>query len=389
MKLLFYVPSENLIATYDKVCKLLRGHDTFIFNAAIVAMGASHRPFKSPADSSEYEQKHNEIKSRLSRQGSQKLLTTIQLMEEIWRQILVSGGVPGLSNDKLLETISFETTQGVLIYLTSTLRWAVQWKVPLFDSRTNYSRQVSLEIYEKDWGEVVPSYIIQYIASAINAYQQGMTAAAAALLSITVEATLRDVLATKGYSFNSGASSVDVYKYTTAEVGVDGKSYTVTFQDDKMPKSAAIFSSSINGLSTVKIEVRRVINQRKKRVDLTLKVPPELIEHWSDNTVESGAQKRVNGLGEALDIARNKEGFLTPATFPEDFEDVIKVVRNNLIHLSEEALTKPLYTFDSSGKFTLKEFLDDPETFYDFLMSIPLFVNEQYVNLRQAGYFVS
>lgn len=392
MKLLFFVPSDNLIATYDKVCKLLGSHDNFIFNAATVVIGTSSRPFKSPAAHNEVAQKHAEIKKWLSMRGSQKLLMTIQLMEEIWKQIQSNNGVPGLSNEKILEAISFETTQGPLIYLTSNLRWAVKWIVPLYDKRPIYSSEVSLEIYDKECGEVVPSYIIEYIASAINAYQQGMTAAAAALLSITVEATLRDVLATKGYNFNSGASSVDIYKYTTAEIGVDGKSYTLTFRDEQMPKSVVDFHSLINSDSTIQIKIRRQIKQQRgkeNRTDLILMVPSELIDHLSINTVETNAQKRINGLGEALDIARNKEGFLTPATLPEDFEDVIKVVRNNLIHLSEDALNQPIDTFDPSKKITLKEFLNDPESFYDFLISIPFFVNDQYINLRKDGHLIN
>jgi hypothetical protein len=214
-----------------------------------------------------------------------------------------------------------------------------------------------------------------------------MNAAAVALLSITVEATLRDVLETKGYSFNPTASSVDIYRYTKADISVNGSSYVINFREG-LPKSTLDFLASAQGVSAVEIEIKRVINKRKNRTDLSVKLPNFLLDHLSKDTIETPSQKRVNGLGEALEIARRREGFLTPAILTEDFDDVIKVVRNNLIHLSGDALSKPIHTFDPSGNYTLKDFLSEPNAIYDFISVVCRFVSEQYIELRRVGHLV-
>jgi hypothetical protein len=86
-------------------------------------------------------------------------------------------------------------------------------------------------------------------------------------------------------------------------------------------------------------------------------------------------------LGEALDIARKKEGFLTPDLLPTDFDEVIKIVRNNLIHLSSEALNTPLNNLDPTGEFNLGTFIERADCVYDLLRNISIFINEQYIQL--------
>jgi hypothetical protein len=99
-------------------------------------------------------------------------------------------------------------------------------------------------------------------------------------------------------------------------------------------------------------------------------------------------RRSVTGLGAALDIARNTERCLTPAHLPLDFDSVLKAVRNNLIHLSGDALATPLQEFDdqlAGGGFTLRHFLEREDMLLDFVTTIPRFVNEQYLQLRRDG----
>ncbi|MBK9209296.1 MAG: hypothetical protein IPL71_13730 [Anaerolineales bacterium] len=96
----------------------------------------------------------------------------------------------------------------------------------------------------------------------------------------------------------------------------------------------------------------------------------------------------VDGLGEALRIARSVEGVVTPLDLPIDVDDVVKAVRNNLIHLSSDSMDVELPKFASlnpNGKFTVKDFIDKPNLVFDFVIDIPRFVNEQYVKLWKAG----
>jgi hypothetical protein len=79
---------------------------------------------------------------------------------------------------------------------------------------------------------------------------------------------------------------------------------------------------------------------------------------------------------------------LTPAHLPLDFDSVLKAVRNNLIHLSGDALATPLQEFDdqlAGGGFTLRHFLEREDMLLDFVTTIPRFVNEQYLQLRRDG----
>lgn len=71
---------------------------------------------------------------------------------------------------------------------------------------------------------------------------------------------------------------------------------------------------------------------------------------------------------------------------PTDLDEVIQVVRNNLVHLSGQALTTPLTAIDPSGGFTLEDFLSDPRKVYDLIIGVPRFINKQYVELRRAGH---
>lgn len=104
----------------------------------------------------------------------------------------------------------------------------------------------------------------------------------------------------------------------------------------------------------------RVIKYKANtRIDLQIKAPQPLHEHGSTSKVAAQAVKTVGGLGAALEIARNREGCVTPEDLAEDFDKVLQAVRNNLVHLSGEALNTPLSQFDRlkardfAGFFTL------------------------------------
>jgi HAMP domain-containing protein len=181
--------------------------------------------------------------------------------------------------------------------------------------------------------------------------------------------------------------------YVKADVEVDGNKYTITFKQPT-PKSTVDFIVSTGGSTTVEVDIRRTIIPRKPgRIDLTMKVPPCLLDHWSSNVIVQPAQQRVNGLGEAFDIARNKETFLQPKDLPLDFDDVIIQVRNNLIHLSGDALNAKISTIpdpDNSGDWiTLGKFLETAEMVYDFMTTVPAFINQQYIELRRAGFLAN
>lgn len=380
MNLTFYTSGDNLLATYRKVRRILRGQELIIFEE----MAKIQDNFSTPSEPSEYEQKHRLIERIFERPnlyaGRDKAFL---LMEGVWKRAQSLAGIPGVRNEELLGALKFETnTPGVTIGLTERSRWRAEWVISLRINGAGHRQMAFLELFDRVLGEIVPTYVVDYVHGGLSIYEQGRKAVALALLSIAVEATLRDVLATRGYSFKKDGSPVDVYKTVGARIGVSADAYTVRF-DHQMPKSLTEFGDAADG-AEMDVTIRRTVNRRNQRVDLSI-VAPGLIDFWSDNQVEKHAEKRVSGLGAALRIARRVEGFLTAEELPEDLDEVITTVRNNLIHLSGSALATPLMMFDPSGAITLNDFIEDPEMVYDLVREVPSFINRQYIALREAG----
>jgi hypothetical protein len=386
MRTSFHFPQDQPVQAYDRLCDSLQGNERILFDAMVEVTRDRNNSFIAPANPGEYIQKHEEIRSLLSyRRLLGGLDTIFDLMEVVGNRIQTAGNLVGLTTDQVFDVLFLETSDpNVSVRLNRDLRWSAVWGLSSPIQGGDERSEIALEVYSSDWGEVVPKYVVDYINMAVYAHEQCLYGPAVALISIAIEATLRDVLEVRGFSFNPGASVVDIYSYSDAQVGVDGNGYTVSFLQP-MPKSPAEFLTSTGGNPFVEISVRRKFNQRRE-FDLLVRAKPCLIDHWSRDDIQQPAQPRVNGLGEALDIARNQEGFLTPIDLPTDFDEVIQLVRNNLIHLSGEALTTSLNAVDPTGNTSLGDFLEDREMIYDLVVNVPRFINTQYIELRQAGH---
>lgn len=382
MKLLFNITRDSIQETYRNVRDILRGNDDVIFKSMEVVSNTMNSNFKPPSDSSEYELKHSEIERMFSYRNTLKgHETALRLMSEIVNEVNSREVIPGVDFNNLLRTITFSTSlPNVKIIITPERHYAVEWSVPFNYNGESDEGRISLELYNENWREVVPSYLVQYVHSAIISYQQGMNAVSVALISISVEATLRDILVSKGYSFNPRANPHDVYDFNEASISVDGNGYKLDFKNAP-PRSPEEFMSTTGGKSRIDIKIKREFDRRKNKFNLTVKVPDCLVDHLSSENIVQPAQKRVNNLEEALNIARNIEGFLTPDILPVDVDPVIKIVRNKLIHLSGEALETELHAYDSSGDFKLKDFIDDSVYVYDLIVNIPYFINKQYLSI--------
>ncbi len=296
---------------------------------------------------------------------------------------LQMGGAPPFTVDGLLQMMTFDMTNEFKVLLTRGAEWVAQWDLELISAADGEKLTLALPLCRKGWGEIVPFSVIQCVRTAIYSYRHRMYIAALALLSIATEATLRDLLAIRGYTFKPGASSVDVYDYARALVDVNGNSYTVTFSD-AMPKSPAELAASAGGTMPCHIKIRRDINH-SGGFDLVVRTDAALIEHWSSGRVVQQADKTVGGLGQALQIAREKEKLISPDDLPEDIDDVLTAVRNNLVHLSSEALeiVLPRLAQDSStGDFKLKDFIKREDMVWDIVKNIPMFIRDQYLAIR-------
>lgn len=372
MKLSIDIPPKELLRCYYDLKTLLKGNDQIIFDAMVAASDQIHVPFQPPKDATEFPQKYQEIELRLNRhlmlRGVEVGLT---LIDEIAGRVK-NGEAPGVSFDSVLDKINLIPNNSFELFLSPQLVWSARWK----------DDGVVLGIHERNHGEIIPSYVFEYINNSIAAYKNGLNFASAAMISIVVEATLRDMLIACGYTYVPRASSVDLYKRSKAKVSTENNKYLISFPDP-MPKSVGEFQAMTSG-QEVDVEIRRAIKQRDdgtQRVDLVLMDPVSLIDHWSTNQVQQAAHKSIGGLGAALEIARKKEGILSASDLTTDFDNVIQIVRNNLIHLSGDILTTPLPDFPPPHD-TLLGFLQDPRMIADLIALVTQFVNQQYLRLK-------
>ena len=191
-----------------------------------------------------------------------------------------------------------------------------------------------------------------------------------------------------GYKNDALASKVDTYKHTHARVNVDGSNYTIEMLDPA-PKLPSELSASAGGTLPIEIQIRRVINHRNNRLDLSILAPSFLIDHLSGIQKEKdGEPKSIGGLTDALKFARVVESAITISDLPDDVDDVLKAVRNNLVHLSGDSMDEKLPRYNNlktTGDFTLRDFIDNPNMVYGFMTEIPEFIDREYVKLWKAG----
>src|SRR5205085_10890738 len=115
--------------------------------------------------------KHEEIETRFElRAALQGVKTAVGLYEELWAE----ANSVSISNQALLNTIVLETDRDVRVRLTEDSWWIAQWTVQLQTHSIQDQSEVSIAIHQKGWGEIVPIYIVEYINSAIYAYQMRM-----------------------------------------------------------------------------------------------------------------------------------------------------------------------------------------------------------------------
>lgn len=385
MKYPVHISGRVLEQKLDAVLELLGSSQFLLFDAMARLTAGTPSHIVAPTGPAEFGRKRNEIarifQSPMMLRG---LEIALRLFEEVYCQVEALGGVPGHRPQELLDLLRIETEQpDEAIALSKDLRWSVEWpiRLPIGGPET----RMTCDWLARAWGAVVPPYVVNYLSSAATARRQKRNDVAVALLSIAAEATLRDVLSSRGYSFAHGAVSKDIYAYSHARVTADAASgtYIVKFHDT-MPLGVGDFGSSFAG-APVEIKLKRV-TKKGSRIDLNIVAPSPLHEHWSTATVDTPGVPTVGGLGAALDIARNQLGCVTAEDLALDFDEVLQAVRNNLVHLSGAALDTALPRYDvlKSG-FVLRDFLLDDLLVQDFVAAISRFVTAQYVELRRSG----
>lgn len=386
--------STESIAAYQRMCQQL-SIDGVVFDAMTQVANRRNFQFVPPTSTAQLSRKHEEIENLLGKYqnvlGRQGLF--FDLVEEVYAQLQIRG--KQALGQRLQELATVRYGDEFKMRLTGDSAWALEWDFSLdIDGGLGLGqKRVISTVYKSNWGEVIPWSLVQYLRSGVILFRQKSYATSLALMSIAVEATLRDVLSTRGYTFLHGASRANIYAYARAQIDVSGGGvYSLSFVDP-VPQPPTNLAVSSGGTVPIDIEIRREENLSRGRIDLVVKCPPFLIDHLSSNRiVQPATTNNIGGLSEALQIAREIEHMIDHVDLPLDVDEVLKAIRNNLIHFSSDSLDIELVryaTYSPAGRFTLGDFLKNSQMIFDLITEIPQFVNDQYVKLWRNGIHVT
>ncbi|MBL4816297.1 MAG: hypothetical protein JKY74_12525 [Shewanella sp.] len=314
----------------------------------------------------------DELKSKMSRRGQKKGVSLFVYLSE---QLLINLKVqllPGFNIEDLLKLLKIELSEHSYLYLSKENIWRVCWKLNI-DNEDEF-----LEISVRAGGDidkpVVPNYVYENIEQGIGAYTKGTNGVALSLLSISLESSLRDALVTLGYDYSSSGSSSDVYHMAKVRFSKDGNSFKVN-PLEVMPKSIDTF---VGG--DIEVNIKRAKNSKGKWYLKLTSGAGDLMDFISKDTFDTGGAKSVTGLGAALDIARNDEKIIKNHMFPLDLDSPVKAIRNNLIHLSGEAMNTEVHEGN-----TLQQFLSSPDRVFDTIKSITDVVEDLYTRIADES----
>jgi hypothetical protein len=303
----------------------------------------------------------------------------IKILEHLYDELQANGAI-GVTDAGFLDCTKITLQDGSEVQYTKSKKWRWIWKLEVEGNPGS----VDLDIRSGNAtpGEIVPGYILQYIQQGVAAFKSGKHAVAMSLMSIALEGTLRDALDAKGYSYQYGAPSQDVYEIKDMDVHKEASGYKVTFPNP-MPKADTDYLAASGDPTYKTYRIKRV-----KKTDgsfiLEIRSVADLVDYWSSDQVTATGVKQVSGLGSALDIGRNHLNIITPIDIPEDLDKPIQQVRNNLIHLSGASMSEVVQQDPYGNDVTLASFLNNKNQVFDAICTIGSSINTIY-NKRANG----
>ncbi|KAA0126307.1 hypothetical protein FY557_17905 [Chryseobacterium sp. SN22] len=308
---------------------------------------------------------------RIADSYGQKLL--IKIIESLYEDLQINGAI-GVTNTDFLACSKIVLQDGSQLQYKAVKKWHWVWNLEVDGNPGS----VDLEIRagNNTPGEIVPEYILQYIQQGVTAFKSGKPAVAMALMTIGLEGTLRDALETKGYSYQYGTPSQDIYERVNMDVHKDSSGYKVTFPNS-MPKVHNDYLSAPGDPTYKRVRIKRV-KQPDGNFILEIKNIGDLFDYWSSDQITTTGTAQVSGLGAAINIGRNLLGIITPIDIPEDLDRPIQAVRNNLIHLSGNSMSEIVQQDTVGNDITLKEFLIDRNRVFDAICTIGNAINILY-----------
>jgi len=374
MELLFRPRQESILETFDEIVRVYRGKEHYLFKVIEVLVP----DFIVPQKSKDYDTSLAEFKSSLrfsSIIGFERLLKLIEglincIYDECDLFIL----------ETLLPKLRLATDDSkTCIVFNDKKYFAAEWNVPVWSFGQEEQQIIHLDLFDYTQTEFVPIYIVEYVKGAVLLYSQGLLKGACALMTIAMEATLRDILAQRGYTYVTNSSSDDQYSFTDAIIDVNSEQDKFTLSISHSGVKSISEYCIANENSTQKVtRIRRKKYNNNGKFELNIRDCDDLVEYFSSSEIVMHGQKTISGLGAALNIARNREKIIEVALLPKDMDAVFTGIRNNLIHLSGAGLSTAQVQDQK-----LEEFVNDRNKVFDLISFVPQFINAKFRELNQ------
>ena len=358
---------------FDRVSSLFSGCKEQLINAAALATIGKPRPIVYSTTKG-VDTQIGEIRQRVGligeREGQNVL---IGILESLWEELL-RNSLPGVTTEGFFNCTRLDLGSRGSIEYSMEKQWLWCRNVNL----DNEEVALSLSLRGKGLSNeiIVPEYVVANLQQAISAFHEGKFGACLSLASISLESTLRDALVIKGYTYAPHVPAKDVYSKSDIHISRLPTGYSVSFPT-AMPRMIGDFLASSTDPTHIVAKIKRI--KHNEKFVLQLENVDGLVDYWSSDSITARGTK-IGGLGKALQVARNDEDIIDTTIFPMDLDKPISDIRNNLIHLSGDAMSKEVYEL-SNGKLTLEQYLENKELVFDALSSIINIVNDLYFKI--------
>lgn len=373
------ISKSVLLETLDNLYFLYAAAPGSLLIAAEKAALKAKIPFQYNANFP-VEQQLAELRKKVSLRAGNKgvnlfIFLSEQLLEDLKEQLL-----PGFGIEELIRKLIIQIDENTKLYLSNESIWKVQWGLKI--SGDIEFLEVSLRVGSGDGCIVVPDYVFENLKQGMLAFNNGSHGVSLSLFSISLESALRDTLVLLNYSYSSSGSSVDTYEMSKLKVTKSMGTISLEPLED-MPKKVDEFLEDKED-SHIEVNIKRAINNKGKWFLKITSGTDEIKDFITKDSIESIGAKSVSGLGAALKIAREDENIIQNHMFPLDLDPPVKAVRNNLIHLSGDAMNEQVL----EGK-TLREFIASTDLVFDTISSISTLIEDLYLRISKGEFSTS
>ncbi|EIA08683.1 hypothetical protein [Flavobacterium frigoris] len=375
MKSFPIINNEELLNCFNRLNELYINDKRKILEAAEIATIGQINQLTISADS--IENQITIIKNRIKRtadRSGQNLL--IRIIEELFTALLANGAI-GVSSINFIDNSFFSLADNSKIQYNQSNKWFWIWQISVEGNEL----EINIGLRDKTYtpSVIVPDYVLQYIQQGIIAFNYNRNAAALALMSIALEGTLKDILDSPAYFNRYGTPTQANYEIKNMNIFPETNGFRIEFPQP-MPTLHSLYLPNNGGPTHHTVRVKRLIKRGIPFIEI--RDVNEILDFWSSDTVVNPSVMRINGLGTAIDIARNHARILSPVDLPLDLDEIIQSIRNKLIHLSGVNLAQQVTT--DAGLITLEDFIKDKNKVSDTVFSIGETINNLYTKLMNG-----